>query len=230
MKPLTGLAPFPIRPASPSCWQGDAALRAWTKPKGRRRFCHYAFLLLALAGGLAAAPKETNTAPRQSDRSGQADFTSFKIISDRNIFNANRTRRSAGGEDKKASKVDDLTLVGTLIYEKGPYAFFEGSSSEYRKVLEAGKTIAGYKIGEITGSSVKLEAGTNTVELTVGMKMRREEEGEWEVVGGGGPRGSISSTASTSEGTSNASSPDSAAGGESDIIKRLMQQREQELK
>ena len=29
-----------------------------------------------------------------------------------------------------------MTLVGTMTYEKGTFAFFDGSSSEYRKALK----------------------------------------------------------------------------------------------
>jgi len=38
-----------------------------------------------------------------------------------------------------------------MSYEKGPFAFFEGSSSEFQKVLKQDDTIAGFKIGEFKG-------------------------------------------------------------------------------
>jgi hypothetical protein len=116
-----------------------------------------------------------------------------------------------------------LTLVGTLVSEKGTYAFFDGTGSDLRKVLGPGTSIVTYKIAEITTDGVKLEAGTNTVRLRVGMQMRREEEGEWSVVSGSGPPVSLSATSSASAG-------DRSSGDDSDIVKRLMQQREQELK
>jgi hypothetical protein len=119
--------------------------------------------------------------------------------------------------------VDTFTLVGTLTYEKGPYAFFDGSSSEYRKVLETGKTIAGHKITAITGNTVRLALGTNAVELSVGMQMRREDSG-WQVQGGSAVSRSVIAADSIT------ASSASASADESDIIKRLMQQREQELK
>ncbi len=63
--------------------------------------------------------------------------------------------------------------------EKGPLAFFEGTSSDYRKVLKPSAMIAGYKIVEVSPSSVKLAVGTNEFELPVGMQLRREDQGNW---------------------------------------------------
>src|SRR5262245_26340203 len=77
------------------------------------------------------------------------DYLNFKIIGERNIFDVNRTRRSRGGltsEEAKPARMDTFTLVGTLTYERGPYAFFDGTSADYRKVLDPGKTIADYRI------------------------------------------------------------------------------------
>jgi hypothetical protein len=183
-----------------------------------------ALAVLLLEATFAAAPRSAPT-PSQPSTAGPRDYASFKLIAERNIFNANRSRRSgrASSEERKPNRVDTVTLVGMLTYEKGPYAFFDGSSSDYRKVLGPGKTIAGYTIEEITGTGVKLNSGTNTVELQVGSQMRREEGGEWHVVGGS--RAQASTAGATSSGDST-----EPAGEESDIVKRLMQQREQELK
>ena len=63
--------------------------------------------------------------------------------------------------------------------KKGPFAFFDSANSSYRKALPPDGSIAGYKVSEIGGHTVKLTLGTNAVELRVGMQMRREGEGEW---------------------------------------------------
>ena len=65
--------------------------------------------------------------------------------------------------------------------EKGPLAFFDGTRSEYRKVLKPGETIAGYKVEEVTPTSVKLASPTNEVQLAVGMQLRREDDGKWQM-------------------------------------------------
>jgi hypothetical protein len=68
-----------------------------------------------------------------------------------------------------------------MSYGKGPFAFFDGTSSEYRKVLKLGDSIAGYKITNIEPNSARLASSTNEVQLRVGMQLRREENGAWHV-------------------------------------------------
>ncbi len=228
-----------------------------------------AWVPLVLLSLLGAPAQEAKPPLRQ-------DYSSFGIIAERNIFNANRSGRSMGprsDEPRRESRVDAFSLVGTLSYEKGPFAFFDGTSSEYRKVLQPEGTIAGYKVTNITGSSVKLETGTNQVVLRVGMQMRREEGGEWHAGeasgtyasydrgGGSGDDHNRRSDAGSddhsrrsdpgsdgrsrrwdpgSDGRSRRSDPGSAGPSRSsetssgadmsEVLKRLMQKREQETK
>ena len=105
-----------------------------------------------------------------------------------------------------------------MSYEKGLYAFFDGSSSELKKALGPGQSIAGFKVAQITSTSVRLETESKMLDLLVGTQLRREDEGEWQVA-----------SAPVAAATAPSSSSDSP-GDESDVIKRLMQQREQELK
>jgi hypothetical protein len=169
------------------------------------------------------SPKPANPPSLASSRSGVA-YEPFKIIADRNIFNPNRrARANNSAEEARPKQTETLTLVGTLVYEKGPYAFFDGTSSDANKVVETGNTIAGFKAVEITGNGVKLEKGSNTLQLVVGMQLRREEDGDWEVVASSRPQ-----TISTS--TSTSPPPADAGSDDNDIVKRLMKQREEELK
>ncbi len=176
------------------------------------------------------------------------DYSDFRIVTERNIFNPRRYPRS-GPRQSQPAKVDAFTLVGTMIYEKGPFAFFEGTSSEYRKVVKPSESIAGYKITNIAINSVKLANSTNEVQLAVGMQMRREEDGRWQVASGDqplpssaaaepartgsgrGPEATAATAPSVSEtppGTE-AASASAAAGGADDVLRRLMQRREQEM-
>lgn len=170
-------------------------------------------LLVLLWSASPLSAKDTNSIARR-------DYPSFKLISERNIFNSNRTRRSSrgGAETRKAARIETVTLVGTMSYEKGLYAFFDGSSSELKKALGPGQSIAGFKVAQITSTSVRLEAENKTLDLQVGTQLRREDEGEWQVAST--PAAATSATSASSD----------SPGDESDVIKRLMQQREQELK
>ncbi len=178
-----------------------------------------AIVIFLALGCLAVRAQNTNSLSRP-------DYQSFKIITDRNIFDPNRSPRSAGRtEPRKAAQVDSFGLVGTLSYEKGTFAFFDGTGSSYRKALKAGDTIAGYKIAEITADRVKLEADGKQVELSVGMQMKKQEDTEWQLAGNAE---SFAKSAPPAGAAGNAET--SSGGGESDVLRKLMQKREEELK
>jgi hypothetical protein len=87
-------------------------------------------------------------------------------------------------------------------------------------VLEPDGEIAGYKITEVNSTHVKLEPtnGTAAIELPVGMQMKKEDEGEWKL-----------SEYGQAAGTSGSGDKSADSSGESsDVLKRLLQKREQE--
>ncbi len=205
---------------------------------------------LAAKPVVVATPKPAAPAPAAPVAPvGKTDYVAFKIINDRNIFNPNRTSRSAAPvvttERPKVVKVESFALLGTMSYAKGSVAFFDGSNSSYKKAAKPADTIANYKIKEIAPNGVKLESGGKEVELRVGMQMRRQDEGEWQI------GSKTESYATTSRSSSNdspksatstsredgASTPppattgtdSGAGGGASDLLKRLMEQRAKEL-
>ena len=186
-------------------------------------------LLLALAAVLSAAAEETNSG-------SQLDYSAFRIIPERNIFNQSRSRGSSrnGSRSRQDRRVraDAFALRGTMSYEKGRFAFFDGTSSDYRKAVQADDSIAGFKVAQVGVDSVKLQSNGKQIELQVGMQMKKPDQGEWEVASGAevidlNASTSTADTNSVATNTEASSSPSS--GGESDILKRLMQRREQQL-
>ena len=181
------------------------------------------------------AVAETNPAPRSvsaqatsapGDTKDRMGFSSFKIISERNIFNPNRSAGSArnpGAAPAKAPKIESFALLGTLSSEKGRYAFFDGTSAVYKQAVAPAGTIAGYKVSEIEPNQVKLEAQGKKVMLGVGMQMRRQDEGEWRIVS------ASESAASRIAPSASGGSSNSPSAGDDEVLKKLMQQREQEL-
>ena len=148
----------------------------------RLKFQSLKFALL-LVLGLWTVDCSLWTAPAQpTHEAGRPDYSAFKLIVDRNIFNqrryASQTRRPRR-ETRNSARGDYFALAGTMSYEKGTFAFFEGTSSEYKKVLKPAETIAGYTVTTITPAYVKLASSSNEVELPVGMQLRREESGDW---------------------------------------------------
>ena len=184
---------------------------------------------LALAPAASAAETETNS-------SSGTDFNSFRVIIDHSIFDPNR--RSGRIRDTRTNtpppQSDSFTLVGTA---QGNLAVFTGNRSEFRKNAKPGDMIAGYRIEEIAHSYVKLgAAGNKTVNLPMLTQMQRRGDGPWSI----GPRGesteapapesppapSGSNETKSAETSSNSSKSDAI----SDVMKRLMQKREQENK
>lgn len=186
--------------------------------------------------GAASRPTPPETTPRAS-RGKALDYSAFRIINERNIFDPNRyPRRPDGGQRPRPRQVDAFALVGVMSYEKGSFAFFDGSSSQFRKALKAADSIAGFTVASINGNSVKLSSPKKEVELQVGMQLRREDEGEWQLSsrptegfassGPSGPSSSGSPSNPATPASSSVSTPPSGAADE--VLKRLMQRREQE--
>jgi hypothetical protein len=211
------------------------------------------------AGGINSRAETTN-APGK-------DFASFRIITERNIFNPNRTAlgRPAYSDAPKRVVTDRFGLLGTMIYEKGRFAFFGGTRSDFKKVVSPSDKIAGYTVTQIEPNLVKLQTNGQSLELKVGQQLKRPEGGEWTLSTTEEPFDADSTNSSSGESnrenrgsseygssrnsrsrwngesssssgnsrassSSNGSSNSGSAGNESDILKRLLQKREQELK
>lgn len=197
------------------------------------------FMGIAGAAALAAAFVAARGA-EATNATTRADYASFRVVVERNIFNASRSGRQQPREREPArrpARTDTFGLVGTMTYEKGPLAFFDGSSSDYRQVVKPGGTIAGFQLEAIRPDAVTLRRDSNTFELFLGTQMRREDGGEWKVAGqfeaassssgGGGSSGS----GRASSGGPDAGAPATAASGGGDVsevLRRLMEKRERE--
>lgn len=169
------------------------------------------------AGSLQAGSAQSSNAPLK------LTFDSFRMVSDRNIFNPNRyargtSRPTTRTSSQSAARVESLSLVGVLAYEKGYYAFFDGTRSEYKQALEAGGTIGQYKVTQVTPDKVQLTLGTNTFDLKVGMQMRREDEGDWFMSEGGeAPKKRIVSTRTRTRGGARGETTSASGGEEMDL-------------
>jgi hypothetical protein len=135
-------------------------------------------LLFTSPGSLTAFAAQTN-----DNTPGRTDYRNFEIIPKRNIFNPRRSPAYVPPErtQRVRSRTESLALVGVMSYGKGPMAFFDGSRSDYRKVLKTNDSIAGFKVTSIDSASVKLASNTNEIEMQLGMQLAREEEGEWKL-------------------------------------------------
>ena len=180
--------------------------------------CLRVLVVFALVHGLGNAAPPTN-AP------AIADYSSFRIIADQNIFDPNRYPHAGRSRPRSVSRsAPGFSLVGTMSYQQGMIAFFDGTDSDYRKVLTLNGTIAGYRVEAITLNGVRLTSTNKPVELAVGGQLR-QEGGQWQPAGQGEAPLSQAETPALEPSSAPASS-----GEANDVLKKLMQQREQELK
>lgn len=175
---------------------------------------------------------ETNR-PAPTNAQGQLEYSAFKIIYEHNIFDASRMGGTYAGPRHRAkvSKVDYFKLLGTMRYEKGRFAFFDGNDADFHKTLQITQNIAEYKILEIGYDSVKL-APTNGApfELKVGMQMKRVDAGPWSEAAASESFAPPPTSSSSSETVSKSNdAPSSSNASENEVMKRLMQKRQQEL-
>ena len=157
------------------------------------------------------------------------DYSAFRLIVERNIFDPNRHPNYQPDTQvvSHSRDADYFTLVGTMSYSDGTFAFFSGSSSEYQTSLKCGGAIAGYKVAAIGSDAVDLAQGTNHVHLRLGMQMRQDQDGSWypteaPIVY------SVSSFEPASAASSNSAPVAAASAADSDVLKRMMERREKE--
>jgi len=173
--------------------------------------------------GRAGGSLQANGGADSLFRPVKPEYNTFKLITERNIFDPNRMPRRRNGPPVKMRTLESFALVGLMSYEKGTFAFFDGSSSDYRKAVKLADTIAGYEVTNIDGNAIKLASGTNQVELRVGMQLRREEGGDWVASTQSETYASDSSAPATAH---TDSAP--ASGAENDVLERLRKRRDQE--
>ena len=221
------------------------------------RYLKWTLLALTLASCWSATAQRNRisgpTAP------GPNDYNQFsQFITTRNIFDPNRyaIRGSIMRPTPQTPRsTPTFTLVGAMSYEKGLFAFFDGNQSYLRKVLYQSESnnIVGYTLAEITLAGVKLQSADKKeiVELKIGERMQlvgnswqKVSQGGYSSGGGNSGFGGLGSRPQRFDSTSSgdiaapamdSSTPEASAAPNpalegNDVLKKLMQQREQELK
>lgn len=176
---------------------------------------------------------ERSAAPSASVPSAAPDaqFDAFRLIIERNIFNPNRIGRTRPEDEVRPPRVDVIALVGTMQSEKGTVAFFDSPDPTFRKTLSEGQSVGGFKVERIAPDGVDLSGGPKPVSLKVAQELRRPEGGEWSVRATEPPR-SPSGTPLPRESVAAAqpATPPPIPPDASDALRRLMEQRQKQLK
>ena len=193
-----------------------------------------ALLMLVALGNTSAHAADkrpdapaANSAPSAATRPSEG-FEAFQVILERNIFNPNRVGRTRATVDEKPPRIDEISLVGTMQYDKGLVAFFESSNAAYRKALQEGEFVGEFKVQRISATGVELLRDEKIVPLNVAQQLRRVEGEEW-VIATAAPARTDASAAGPA-GARNDSAPAEIPADASDVLKRLLKKRDKQLK
>ena len=138
--------------------------------------------ILALGLSILILGNRTQAAQSGNTSTNRGDYGNFEIIARKNIFNPRRSPAYVPRERPTVyRRTESFALVGVMSYGKGPMAFFDGTRSDYKKVLKPNDNIGGFKVTAIEPSSVKLASSTNEIEVQLGMQMAREDGGDWKL-------------------------------------------------
>ena len=188
----------------------------------------------ALTNGLFVRA-QSNVVPAATD---YAKFSSF--VTERNIFDPNRVPHTTYTSRARTTRTTTRTrtsnsapafsLVGTMSYEKGMFAFFNGNNSDLKRVLPVNARIVGYTVAKIVSGRVLLVSDDKKekLELKVG-DVLRQESGKWMLSDAGElPTGTSSAAASGSSSGGDSSTAPSPALNQNEVLKRLMELRKKE--
>lgn len=198
----------------------------------------------AVLAGLLAASQSLRA---QSHVPGPTDYDRFsRFITERNIFDPNRYPHRPGyvrppSFSKPSVRNPAFAFVGAMAYEKGMFAFFDGNKPDYRQALQISGKIANFTVADITLGGVTLVSADTTNYLPVGYLMRQGNDGVWvtngesegfaDQTGGSTPDQTTGSGGGTAApASSSAPAPASSDANVSDVLKKLMQLRQQENK
>ncbi len=189
---------------------------------------------LTILLGLAGIVISTAAEPAQG-------FKTFHLIQTRNVFDPNRrpsrveipTQRTS--TTKTRSRSNSLSLTGTMVTTGKSLAFFNGSRSEYSKVIGVGDSVADFKVAAINAMQVELEKDGKRTSIAVGSQLTLEGSTVETVSTEPGAPSDDAPETPTDATTTGAPNPPSApapAGSDdkNDVVRRMMERREKEMK
>ena len=142
-------------------------------------------VLVALSAFCQLPADAASKTPAPKPAKADEGFKDFAIITQRNVFNANRNATPAPApaaavpKPARPPRVEAFALLGTMSSERGVVAFFDGTSSAYRKAAEPGDQLGSYTVAAIAHDRVTLKSGEHELCLPLRMQFRREDQGEW---------------------------------------------------
>jgi hypothetical protein len=128
-------------------------------------------------GAPAGAPAAAPTAPAGS-------LEAFALVTERNIFNPNRTARTRAAPEEKPVRTEEVALVGVVGFGASTSAVVHSADPHLKGEAAAGARLGEFTVVAVSPSAVELRAGERTYSLAVAQRLTRVEGGEWTVLRG----------------------------------------------
>jgi len=170
--------------------------------------------------GFEAAPASAGALAATGTAAPAGSLEAFALVTERNIFNPNRSARTRAAPEEKPVRTEEVALVGVVGFGAATAAVFHSTDLRLKGEAAAGGRLGDFTVVAVTPSSVELRAGERSYSLAVAQRLRRVEGGEW-----------TASVAPMPEARSrNDDAPVEVPANASEVLKRLMKQREKQLK
>ena len=178
-----------------------------------------------------AAPAAPAPARKDSFVAPAVPFEAFRLVTDRNIFNPNRTGRRDRSAEEQAPRVDVIALVGTMESDRGLRAFFDGSDTAFRKAVHVGDSVEKFKVTQIAPNAVDLDRDGKSLSVHVGQQLRRPEGADWNLIAADVVRSeAAAAAANATAGKIDPTAPVVIPANVDDVTRRLMEKRNKDLK
>ena len=148
------------------------------------------------------------------------NLEAFALLTERNIFNPNRTARTRTAPEEKPVRTEEVALVGVVGFGQSTAAVFHSADPRLKGEAGPGGRLGEFTVVAVSPSAVELRAGERTFTLAVAQRLTRVEGGEWTASAAPVPEARSRTEAAPVEVPANAS----------EVLKRLMKQREKQLK
>lgn len=79
-------------------------------------------------------------------------------------------------------KVEAFTVIGTGSYSGGAMAVFDGNNPTFKTSAHPGGKVGAFTLVAVEFDSVRLRADGREIDLAMDMQLRRENEGNWQLV------------------------------------------------
>ena len=162
-------------------------------------------------------------------------FDTFRLMRTRNMFDPSRrpartdTASAARTVAAPQSRNSTLTLTGTMVTDGKTLAFFNGTRSDYAKVLAVGGAVADCKITAIHPTQVEIERGGKPAVLAIGQQL--QIEGAPSDVPAPEPAPATAAEPAPGAAPADPAAPPApaASNDKSEVLRRMMERREKEM-